>query len=238
MIIGASQRSRLIGILSLFSLIFVAGCTHPTGDFGRPRLNVMHDDILPAMGRASTSRYGATQSSLPLTVDEQALRNVGWTIVQPMNPKNRLAAQKAQFKGAGLRASAGVRENDQQYARYLSSRAFGTPASQANRLADDISTDEELSVTFYAIARRVNAADRQRSQPTADIVVITRELSLRHEDNRRLISRVDAAVQHRLRAYQFALREVGYAGQSPDWARASRNLVKFEATYRRVGRDN
>lgn len=81
---GRGPKGRAVAALIALALAG-AGCGRPTGDFGRARPSVIHDEILPGTAQAikETTLFWRTYAGFDLTEDEKELRNRAWAFVRP-----------------------------------------------------------------------------------------------------------------------------------------------------------
>jgi hypothetical protein len=66
-------RPTIWRIAPLILLLTLAGCARPTGDFGRAEHNVLHDEVMPAIGKAR-----AKGSDFNLADQEVEMRDRIW----------------------------------------------------------------------------------------------------------------------------------------------------------------
>ena len=131
----------------LMVVAVLAGCARPTGDFGRPRPNVIHDDILPALGREAATARKEPREDRQLSAMQEALYRSAWPLLQPLDPTDKDGAARAEAWRVRLAANLSI--NDQhRYSAYLLSTRFASAAGRYNRLQDDAETERVLQRRF------------------------------------------------------------------------------------------
>ena len=202
--------SSLAGaVLAVLLAGLVAGCARPTGDFGRARPDLIHDELLPEAGRMAANMRGEPTSTFNLTDLEQELRNRAWALISPASSKDWVDAAATEGQRTRLIKPIDDKLDPRVYYLYLRSDKFRSSETRYERVIADITSDTELVRPFCQLAAEVEDTDVDR------LNAMNRRPDLKPEEysaavgrvneNRRLIAWVKRALGFRLGAYRYAI---------------------------------
>jgi hypothetical protein len=205
--------------LALAMLVAAAGCGRPTGDFGRARPSVVHDQLLPMFGNAAASARGEPVSTFNFTDREGELRDRAWHFVRPPHtsewfsifriPAERLPATRTEWQRTRILPALDTSFDERSYYRFLSEASFASSNTRYGRVIADIEDDSELVYPFWQVACAVVADDRERVAAMARLPDVNaaehREAMDRIAENDAVIAWVWRAVRFRLLAYRYAI---------------------------------
>ncbi|MDN3719741.1 hypothetical protein QW131_12595 [Roseibium salinum] len=66
------RQAPALAAMVLVAATALSACTRPTGDFGRAKPSVIHDDLMPAVGNEAARLRGDPVSKFNYTNDEKA----------------------------------------------------------------------------------------------------------------------------------------------------------------------
>ena len=199
---------RLRAGACVLSALLLGGCAE-TGDFGRPKPNVLNDAVYPAVG--STLAYARHEpvSGYRLTDNERDMRDLGWGIVMPPLEGQTRDRLLTELRRTRILPANRARLDRRSYVRTLVATDFRSSRSRYEKLIDDVETDTGRIEPFFAAAARVDRDDRARRRALADIPEVTpseRENALaRVEENGMMIAWAQESFEERLDAYRYAL---------------------------------
>ncbi|WP_350333372.1 hypothetical protein [Coralliovum pocilloporae] len=207
---AAVTRSTALILLLAFTL---AGCGRPTGDLGRARASVWHDEVLPEAGRL-VSAYGREEltSDFNLTNDEQELRDLSWSIIRPPHAADWISASVVEAQRTRITPELDHKLDPRSYYHFLRSEKFRSSDARYDRLIEDVTADQHSVVAFFPKANTVYNADQERLRATLkthDITMDELKSSYgRIDENAKLVEWVRRALDYRLRAYNHAIRRL------------------------------
>ena len=209
------------------------------GDFGRPRENILVDELLPWI-KDEVDWLTGQPGSAPYTDDERALRNLAYAILLPpqLEGPSRFAVLGVDFVEL-QRWLLETRPFDvRSYGDDLIARPYRSSTARYARLIDDIRADTDRVPPFFSMANRVFAADAVR---TKSLQFVSRlagdkyELALaRIAENRTLVDRVYDHFRQRIASYRYALECLIVLTPSPNAVEAERALFVLEDRLKRM----
>src|SRR5690606_9169566 len=75
---SASVSDCLLRAAAILLLLAAASCARPTGDFGRAKPGVLHDEIMPAIGSVRAELAGEPVSKFKIADEEREMRDRVW----------------------------------------------------------------------------------------------------------------------------------------------------------------
>jgi len=161
-IVGRLPAKCLSMAFMLAIAAMMAGCARPTGDFGRAKASIVHDKLLPALGRSLASRRGEPVSDYNLTDLEKSLRDRAWALVAPMHTRDWLGGIRAETQRTRLRRPADHTIDHTKYYWFLKRDSFRSSDARYERVISDMRSDAQLVGPFYRIAWKVDTIDARR----------------------------------------------------------------------------
>jgi hypothetical protein len=190
----------------------LAGCVPPTGDFGRARPSLVHDDILPKLGKIAASQRHEPRSDLSLTDDERDLRDRSWVIVMPNGPRPEFERALVEMRRTRILPAHWTQLDRTTYAIRLSAEPHASATARYLRLRDDIEKDRELLPQFFALAHEVIEMDGARERTLEGLAIVSpreRENAMaRVAENRMVIWWTHQAFRERADRYAYALERL------------------------------
>ncbi|MEI2384633.1 hypothetical protein [Breoghania sp. JC706] len=191
------------------ALVLLAGCARPTGDFGRARTDLVHDEILPEAGRVLAAKRGEPSSTFNLTDKEEELRDRAWALIRPASARDWVDATAAEAQRTRIIKPIDDKLDPRIYYMYLRSDKFTSSETRYERVISDMSGDSELVRPFCRLAVEVEDADTER------LNAMNRRPDLKPEEyagsvarvneNREIVAWVKRALKFRLVAYRHAI---------------------------------
>lgn len=224
-------------LLALALGLIAAGCSRPTGDFGRAAPSVIHDKVMPAAGEQSARLRGDPVSKFNLTNDEKLMRDRGWGLIRPPWTKDWIGGTIVELSRTRVLPEVEGRVPVDLYYLFLRSDKFRSSDARYDRVASDADGDAKLVRPFCEVALRVQTADRERLRVLANKPLTTEEMyagaKARVWENRVMITWVGQALRYRIRAYQKALDGLEIETPSADRLWKANNAIRtLEAEVR------
>lgn len=191
------------------ALAGLTGCIPQTGDFGRPKPNVVDDFALPLAGGLVARERGEPVSSYRWTDEEVAMHDLGWGVVMPPLDQQWRGRVLAELKRTRILPSNRLRLEKENYVRTLLATDYRSSRSRYERLIDDVVTDTRRVEPFFRSAARVADGDRVRGRAIDHMPEVAPEERERAEqrigENGLFIAWVRDSFEERLVAYRYAL---------------------------------
>lgn len=221
--------SRL-GAAALLALL-PGACVQP-GDLGRPAPSAWNA-LVETTGTLSARARGEAVALLPLTDDEQVLRDRAWRFLMPAIPGEAFLDALANLARTRLLPPGWAPNPVEAYYEGLMAEPARSQVPLYRRLSEDAGADARLIPAFAEIAARVIAADarRLRSLPFARSLQDgdVREAALRVAENRCLIAWVRLEAGVRTGRYRYALEHLFAALPGSGGVEAERAIAGLSA---------
>jgi hypothetical protein len=230
-----TQFARLAGgpaaRAAALSLLLATGAC--TGDFGRPRQDIISQVLAPQVGFWSATLRGEAASHFRFTDDEEQLRDRAWRFVMPGHERSVFQAHTAALAHSRILPAQLHLGYRAEYFQALTGGSFASQASRYARLAEDANADRLLIGPFRANAMRVVAADRVRmrtAEASPDVAPSQIDpAQARVVENEGLILWVCERVGFRIESYRYALANLVVEMPSREAIRAERAIMALEA---------
>ncbi|WP_181708756.1 hypothetical protein [Chthonobacter rhizosphaerae] len=226
-------RGRLAALL--MAALALSSCGRPTGDFGRARPSVLHDEVLPAVARTSAEYIeGRTIAGFDLTEDEKALRDRAWAFVRPPHVGDWWLDTLVEGQRVGLLPVLDPGFDPGRYHAFLRTDPYRSTDARWNKVISDIQGDALLVPPFCAVAARVRRADAERLGALGRLQVpddrLAEEAYQRVDENSAQMAWVWRALGYRLSAYRNAIDRFEIEAPSPVVWEANRAFALLAAT--------
>lgn len=221
--------------VALALLIVLAGCARPTGDFGRAEHNVIHDEIMPAIGNA---RAGG--STFNLTDQEVEMRDRIWRYLVAPHAYDWFGDIAVEYQRTRIVEMSDKPLATDKYYGWLHSTRFASSRVRFARIEEDAIADIGTMPATFASICSVIEIDRQRQIASDAISGLEAETSVnvakRRAENEAAIGWFVRSVQHRYASYSYALDhllvETPHEGAISTNARLTELAVYVEAAER------
>jgi hypothetical protein len=206
---GDGRGGKATAAIAAIALGMLTGCIPQTGDFGRPKPNVIDDLALPVAGDAAARARGEPASTYRMTDDEIAMRDLAWGVVMPPLDEQWRGRVLAELKRTRVLPVNRLRLDKANYVRTLISIDYSSSRSRYERLIDDVVDDTRRVEPFFRAAAKVAEGDRVRGRALdlmPDVQPDDRgKAEQRIAENGLFIAWVRDSFEERLAAYRYAL---------------------------------
>lgn len=229
---AAGPTGGLLRLPAILAALALGACAQ-TGDFGRPKPNVLNDAVYPAAGSALAYARGEPVSFYRLTDNEREMRDLGWGIVMPPLKGQRRDRILTELRRTRILPADRARLDRSSYVRTLISTDFRSSRSRYEKLKDDVTNDTLRIEPFFAAADRVARDDRARGRALDDVPEVTpdeRENALaRIDENGLMIAWARESFDERLDSYRYALDRLMLETPDPYSAEVAEAIRAFSA---------
>ena len=221
--------------LALLSLLALAACA-PQGDFGRPKANVINDEILPTAGLGAAFMRNEPVSLFNYTDAERDMRSLGYGIVMPHEHQNGWSHFWAEMKRTRLASNAMPWPDPRSYCDTLVERSTRSSLSRYSLLISDIRADRSRIIPFFSKARLVVERDRirERSFAGASELKDSDYINAQHRigENLNVIASVRRGLGDRVTGYRCALERLVVSTPEQEAVLAEREIQALEEDIR------
>jgi hypothetical protein len=205
------MRSGFAALVSTALLLLLAGCARPVGDFGRAEPDVIHDDLMPAVGALRAQHAGEPVSDFNQSDEEVEMANRIWRFETSGDTADWLFDNVAELRRTRIIPPIDPGFPDDRYYNWLHGTAYQSATVRYATLSDDVEADlATLPDTFAAICK-VQAIDKQRRLAAANVPTgpeTRANLAARLAENAQQIGTFTAALRYRYDSYNYALNHL------------------------------
>lgn len=205
---GAPAFCRAATLLALLAAL--AACSpRPIGDLGRAQPSVLHDEILPAIGKTRAELAGEPASQFNLTDQELEMHDRVWRFLVSPQSYDWFYDFSAELQRTRISGPRDRKFTPDRYYRWLRQTEFASSRVRYSAVADHIDADlDTMPSTFRAICAVIEV-DRQRAIAAREIANVgeggRRETVERKAENDLKIDWFVRAVTYRYDSYGYAL---------------------------------
>ncbi len=201
---------RLIILIIFF--ISLSACARPIGDFGRAKPNLVHDEVMPAIGSLRASTNGEPVSNFNRTDEEKEMQDRVWRFLIAPHAKDWFFDIVVEWQRTRLSLEQDEKFYIGRYYSYLQSQNYSSSRVRYTALSRDIMSDTKtVPLVFNAICA-VKEIDRRRSvavNSLASAGQFEQALVLqRKAENKIFIDWFVRALNYRYQSYSFALERL------------------------------
>ncbi|WP_196259269.1 hypothetical protein [Pelagibacterium limicola] len=201
---GAAAAMCAIAILSA-----LAGCARPVGDLGRAAPSVLHDEVMPAVGRFRAAADGEPVSDFNLTDQEREMHDRVWRFLVAPHAKDWFYDTAVELQRTRLTRETDLAFSPDRYYEHLRSERYASSRVRYQTVASDIGHDlATIPATFVAICRVIEV-DRQRAIAVGNVRLgapdSSQQVAARKWENERRIDWFVRALGYRYDSYSTAL---------------------------------
>ena len=199
---------RLLGVILMLALLGVTvACTaRPTGDFGRARAGVLHDEVMPTIGRVRAEQAGEPVSRFNWSDEEREMHDRVWRFLVAAHARDWFYDTAVELQRTRLTGATDHRFTRDRYYRWLHRTAFRSSPVRYRAMADHLAADIATAPATFAAICTVLAMDGQRQAASAALGgLASSQAEARRLENRRQIDWFVRALRYRYDSYSFAL---------------------------------
>lgn len=203
-----AKTSLALGFTALCIVLMLGGCARPVGDFGRAEPDVIHDELMPAIGKARASR-AEPLSDFNLADEEQEMRDRIWRFLVDPHAYDWFGSTTAELERTRIKPVELKAVSPSRYYDWLHGTRFASARVRNGKLDEDVTLDVESMPGAFAAICAVLAIDHQRGVaanglPNLDDGVRA-NAAARQWENQTVISWFVFAARNRYDSYGYAL---------------------------------
>jgi hypothetical protein len=193
--------------------MLTAACmSRPIGDFGRAEPGVLHDEVMPAVGKLKSEYIDHKPvSTFNQTDQEREMHDRVWRYLTAAHAKDWSFDTSVEFQRTRIGTTDHMFKVDRYY-KIISSDAYSSSRVRFSTMSDHIDTDISLMPTTFRSICNVIEIDRQRAVAAAEIVglepAMRQEQRDRKAENDEKIAWFTRAVRYRYESYNYALEHL------------------------------
>lgn len=195
-------------------LLSTAACSasRPVGDFGRAETSVLHDDVMPAVGKLKTEYIdGRPVSNFNQTDQEREMHDRVWRYLLAPHAKDWSFDISVEFQRTRIGTTDHKFYTDRYY-KIISGSAYASSRVRYRTMADHIGIDIDLMPSTFKSICAVIEVDRQRAVAANGVVglepAMLQETRDRKAENDSDIAWFTRAVRYRYESYNYALEHL------------------------------
>jgi hypothetical protein len=200
----------------------------PNGDFGRVRPYLQTDNIHAWVGRDAARNAGGPVSLLPLTDEEQLLRDLAYPLIEPPYDRQRWYSVLAEYGLSNYFNPDWYYCDPTAYAARLMTDFVRSETTRYSRLNEDVRNDIARLDQFFLLARRIIDLDQKREKALHHIPNLSgpeiANARARIGENTLVIGWVQRSLADRVASYRFALERLVVAVPSPTAVDVERSI--------------
>lgn len=211
------NRQAICRAAALFALLALLGtlaaCSpRPTGDFGRAQPSVLHDEILPAIGKTRAELAGEPLSQFNQTDQEREMHDRVWRFLVAPHARDWFYDFSVELQRTRLSGRRGQKFTPDRYYRWLRQTEFASSRVRYSAVADHVIADiDTMPATLSAICAVIEI-DRRRGIAGREIATLgpgaLENARARKAENDERIDWFVRAATYRYQSYGYALDQL------------------------------
>lgn len=199
-------------IVLIIILVSLGACARPVGDFGRASPNIVHDDILPAIGGIRAKVAKEPVSNLNLTDEEREMHDRVWRFLISPHSKDWFYDIVVEWQRTRLLPAQDQRFTHERYYAHLRSQEYASSRVRYVTVLRDIEVEQKTTPGVFVAICNVREIDRRR-----DVAVNSLEsggaderaaVVARKAENEMFIAWFVRALGYRYASYSLALERL------------------------------
>lgn len=202
---------RTAALLALLGTVAACG-PRPIGDFGRVQPSMLHDEVLPAIGKTRAELAGEPVSQFTQTDQEREMHDRVWRFLVAPHARDWFYDFSVELQRTRLSGRRGQEFTPDRYYRWLRQTEFASSRVRYSAVADHVIADiDTMPATLSAICAVIEI-DRRRDIARREIATLgpgalENALARKAENDERIDWFVRAAT-YRYESYGYALDQL------------------------------
>lgn len=206
-IVSASGKLLVVG-----SLVMLAACARPVGDFGRAESDALHDEVMPRVGAMIARQNKEPVSLFNLTDEEEEMRNRVWRFLIANHAKDWMFDHAVELQRTRISKPVDLNFRTDRYYSHLRLDVYASSNGRYLRLAQDVQTDIKTLPSTFASICHVMEIERRRQVALSGLYAgndgVKAQVLAREYENKNIINWFARAVDYRYKSYDVALNRL------------------------------
>ncbi len=183
-----------------------SACARPIGDLGRAQPGVLHDEIMPTVGKIRADIWGEPVSAFNLTDQEREMHNRVWRFLVAPHAEDWFMDTVVELQRTRIATAQDHHFDPDRYFRWLHQTHYESSRIRFRTLADNARSDVDTAPSTFRSICNVIAVDQQRAIASRELRGLAYdEVAARRAENEMFIAWYTRALRYRYDAYNFAL---------------------------------
>jgi hypothetical protein len=183
-----------------------AACARPVGDLGRAQEGVLHDEVMPTVGRIRAELGKEPVSSFNLTDQEREMHDRVWRFLVAPHANDWFMDTVIELQRTRIAGANDRNFKPDRYYRWLHKTRYESSRIRFKTIADHANSDVDTAPKTFKAICAVIEVDRQRSVASRSLKGLAYdEVAARRAENEMFIAWFTRAIGYRYEAYNFAL---------------------------------
>lgn len=199
----------LIFIILALSL---SACVRPTGDFGRAKPSIVHDEALPTIGKLRALIFKEPLARFNWTDQEEEMHDRAWRFLIAPHARSWFLNVLVEWQRTRVLPRIDTSQTYDRYYRILQFERYRSSRARYNKVISDLDADIGTIPGVMKAICAVEEIDRQRSLAARSLDGVGLEkqgdVRARYAENQSYIDWFVTSVQYRYAAYSYALESL------------------------------
>jgi hypothetical protein len=198
---------RILSAAAILVLCGVASaCARPLGDFGRAQNSVLHDEVMPTVGKARASISGEPVSAFNLTDQETEMHDRVWRFLVAPHADDWFMDTAVELQRTRIVGAADRNFREDRYYQWLHRSQYNSSRIRFRTVGDDARTDAGTAPETFRSICAVIEIDRRRSVASSELGGLSADdVTARRAENDMFIGWFTRALRYRYESYQYAI---------------------------------
>ena len=197
-------------VATIFLAALAVGCVaRPVGDFGRAQPSVLHDTVMPAVGKVIATNRGEPVSNFNQTDQEREMHDRTWRFLIAAHSRDWQFDSSVELQRTRIGPARDFRFSIDRYYTWLRETHYQSSTTRYNTVGRHILADYDTVPTTFASICAVQEVDRQRRIALAELGGIEQSVAdnaaARRIENQWHIDWFVRALNYRYDSYAYAL---------------------------------
>lgn len=222
----AKKLTRTV-ILVLVACLLSA-CARPVGDLGRAKPGVLHDTILPTVGKLRALIFQEPVSHFNQTDEEVKMHDMAWRFLVAPHSRDWFFNVVVEWQRTRLISGFDASETYNRYYTTLHWERYRSSRVRYNKVSSDIGADIATMPGVFRAICAVEEIDRQRAEAVRSLAIAGprehKNVYARKHENQEYITWFVRAARYRYNSYSFALKRLLIETPHPEARELDRRL--------------
>jgi hypothetical protein len=197
-------------MLSAAAILVLCGvataCARPLGDFGRAQDSVLHNEVMPTIGKARAGISGEPVSAFNLTDQETEMHDRVWRFLVAPHADDWFMDTAVELQRTRIVGAVDRNFRKDRYFQWLHRTQYNSSRIRFRTVGDDARTDAGTAPETFDAICAVIEIDRRRAVASNELGGLSADnVAARRAENDMFIGWFTRALRYRYDSYQHAL---------------------------------